>query len=86
MAVAELTGYRRFEIKDYTKEAPKPGEVQVRMAAIGICGSDLHHFVDGHIGDYDAVYPMVLGHEPAGVITALGGGVTGWSVGRPRRL
>ena len=81
MAIAELAGYRRFEVKDYVREAPRPGEVQVRMAAIGICGSDLHHFVDGHIGDYDSVYPMVLGHEPAGVVTALGEGVTGWAVG-----
>ncbi len=81
MAIAELAGYRRFEVKDYVKEAPRAGEVQVRMAAIGICGSDLHHFVDGHIGDADSVYPMVLGHEPAGVVTALGDGVTGWAVG-----
>jgi hypothetical protein len=51
MAVAELTGFRRFEVKDYVRETPKPGEVQVRMAAVGICGSDLHHFIDGHIGD-----------------------------------
>jgi L-iditol 2-dehydrogenase len=81
MAIAELTGFRRFEVKDYVRESPKPGEVQVRMAAVGICGSDLHHFIDGHIGDQDSVYPMVLGHEPAGVITALGQGVTGWAVG-----
>lgn len=81
MAIAELAGYRRFEVKPYLRPEPGPGEVQVRMAAIGICGSDLHHFIDGHIGDYDSVYPMVLGHEPAGVVTAVGEGVTGWSAG-----
>lgn len=81
MAVATLAAHRQFDIREDTPLAPAPGEVQVRVGAVGICGSDLHYFLDGHIGDVEAVYPMVLGHEPAGVITAIGEGVSGWSVG-----
>jgi L-iditol 2-dehydrogenase len=81
MAIAELASYRRFELKEYHCPPPAPGEVQVRVEAVGICGSDLHHFVDGHIGDVETVYPTVLGHEPTGTVTALGEGVTGWAPG-----
>jgi L-iditol 2-dehydrogenase len=81
MAVAELTAYRTFHVREQDPVPPAPGEVQVRVEAVGICGSDLHFFLDGHIGDTPAQYPQVLGHEPAGVITATGTGVSGWSVG-----
>jgi L-iditol 2-dehydrogenase len=60
---------------------PGPGEVQVRVAAVGICGSDLHSYSEGAVGDTPCVYPMVLGHEPSGVVTKAGAGVTGWSPG-----
>jgi L-iditol 2-dehydrogenase len=55
--------------------------VQVAVKAVGICGSDLHYFSEGGIGDARSVYPMVLGHEPAGVVTKTGSGVSGWSAG-----
>ena len=51
------------------------------MKAVGICGSDLHYFSDGGIGDARCLYPMVLGHEPAGVVRKTGPGVSGWSAG-----
>src|SRR5262245_43080279 len=54
---------------------PGPGEVKVRVRAVGICGSDLHWFQEGGIADHRAVLPQVLGHEPAGVIEAVGAGV-----------
>ena len=55
-------------------DPPGPGEVLVRMAAAGVCYSDVH-LADGRLGD--GRWPMVLGHEGAGVIEALGEGVTG---------
>jgi S-(hydroxymethyl)glutathione dehydrogenase/alcohol dehydrogenase len=55
-------------------EAPGPGEVLVRVAAAGVCHSDLH-LADGALGE--GRWPIVLGHEGAGVVTALGEGVTG---------
>jgi L-iditol 2-dehydrogenase len=81
MTVAELAAYRSFRLRELPDCPPAPDEVQVRVESVGICGSDLHYFLDGHIGDTPATYPQVLGHEPAGVITALGSGVSGWSVG-----
>jgi len=60
---------------------PAPGEVQVRVEAVGVCGSDLHAYCEGAIGSTPNVYPMVLGHEPAGVIVKRGAGVTGLDVG-----
>jgi len=81
MTVAELAAYRSFRLREEPERPPCAGEVQVRVEAVGICGSDLHYFLDGHIGDTPAQYPQVLGHEPAGVVTALGEGVSGWSIG-----
>ena len=55
-------------------DPPGPGEVLVRIAAAGVCHSDVH-LADGALGD--GRWPMVMGHEGAGVIEALGEGVTG---------
>ena len=78
---AELTGVRQFRIVEQVAADPPPGEVQVRVAAVGVCGSDLHSYAEGAVGDTPCVYPMVLGHEPAGVVVKTGAGVTGWSPG-----
>lgn len=54
---------------------PGPGEVLVKLHAVGICGSDMHWYLDGGIGTTPANYPQVLGHEPAGEIIEVGKGV-----------
>jgi L-iditol 2-dehydrogenase len=61
---------------------PAPGEVLVRLRAVGICGSDMHWYKEGGIGSTPAVYPQVLGHEPAGEIVAVGKGVEGVRIGQ----
>lgn len=61
---------------------PGPGEVLVRIRAVGICGSDLHWYREGGICGSTARYPQVLGHEPAGEIVALGAGVHGLQPGQ----
>lgn len=87
MLVAELANLHEFRLEDREPISdPGPGEIQVRVKAIGICGSDLHYFSEGGIGDARCVYPMVLGHEPAGVVEKTGAGVTGWSKGDPAVL
>jgi L-iditol 2-dehydrogenase len=69
MRVAELTGRRRIDLVERSLDAAVPaGKVRVKVAAVGVCGSDLHYFSEGSIGDTACVYPMVLGHEPTGVI------------------
>ncbi len=80
-AVAELTGIRQFSVLERRVEDPGPGEVQVRVAAVGVCGSDLHSYSEGSVGDQTCKYPMVLGHEPSGVVVRVGAGVTGWAPG-----
>jgi L-iditol 2-dehydrogenase len=79
--VAELTAPHQFRLADGYIGDPAPGEVQVRVGAVGICGSDLHAYREGGIGDTPCQFPMVLGHEPAGTVVKTGAGVTGWSPG-----
>jgi L-iditol 2-dehydrogenase len=81
MLVAELIGQREFRLSEQNIEPPGAGEVQVRVGAVGICGSDVHSYAEGAIGDTPCVYPMVLGHEPAGTVVHVGEGVSGWSPG-----
>jgi len=46
------------------------------MDKVGICGSDVHYWVNGRIGDFVVKAPMVLGHEAAGIVHQVGEGVT----------
>ncbi len=71
-----------LRIEDQPVETPGPGEVQVKMAAGGICGSDLHYYNHGGFGTVRLKQPMVLGHEVSGYISALGAGVTGLQEGQ----
>src|SRR5580765_6366987 len=79
--IAELTAVRQFRLTEGTVDDPGPGEVQVRVQAVGICGSDVHAYAEGGVGDSPCEYPMVLGHEPAGTVVKLGPGTSGWQVG-----
>ena len=81
MLIAELIAQREFRLAQGDIEDPGPGEVQVRVDATGVCGSDLHSYSEGSVGDTPCQYPMVLGHEPAGTVVKTGAGVTGWSPG-----
>jgi L-iditol 2-dehydrogenase len=67
-----LTKYRSLEIADLPIPTPAHGEVLVKVAACGICGSDVHGY-DGSSGR--RIPPIVMGHEAAGVVAALGQGV-----------
>ena len=60
---------------------PGAGQVAIRMRRGGICGSDLHYYDHGGFGTVRLREPMILGHEVAGEVSALGEGVTGFSVG-----
>jgi L-iditol 2-dehydrogenase len=79
--VAELVAQRQFRLTEQSIEDPGPGEVQVRVNAVGLCGSDLHSYSEGAVGDSPCEYPMVLGHEPSGTVIKTGSGVTGWHAG-----
>ncbi|HEY1213894.1 MAG TPA: alcohol dehydrogenase catalytic domain-containing protein [Bryobacteraceae bacterium] len=81
MQAAELIALRTFRLTDMPIADPGPGEVQVRIEAVGVCGSDLHAYSEGAVGSTPNVYPMVLGHEPAGKIVKTGAGVSGLVAG-----
>lgn len=81
MLVAELIQPFQFRFDEQPIADPAPGEIQVHIDSVGICGSDLHSYSEGAIGDSPCEYPMVLGHEPSGTVVKVGAGVTGWSVG-----
>jgi len=81
MKAIRLYAPRDMRLEDIPSPEPGPGEVLIRVRAVGICGSDVHYYVDGHIGDTRPSFPFVLGHEFAGEIAALGPGVEGLPVG-----
>ncbi|MCX6623171.1 MAG: alcohol dehydrogenase catalytic domain-containing protein [Acidobacteria bacterium] len=81
MRVAELVQPRQFRLSEWAPPEPGPGQILARVHAVGICGSDLHNFSEGSVGDMPSSFPMVLGHEPAGTIVATGEGVSGWQPG-----
>jgi D-xylulose reductase len=53
-----------------------PDDVRIRIHTVGVCGSDVHYYTHGRIGDFIVNAPMVLGHEAAGTITETGANVT----------
>lgn len=57
-------------------------EVQVAIQSVGICGSDVHYWTNGSIGDFILRSPMVLGHESSGIVSKLGPGVKHLAIGQ----
>jgi propanol-preferring alcohol dehydrogenase len=82
MQAVRLYGKQDVRIVDLDKPAPKAGEILVKIAAAGVCHSDLHVIHNGlpFAGVND---PFTLGHENAGWVEELGEGVTGFSKGDP---
>ncbi len=68
MRVARLMAPGVVEIMDEARPEPKAGESLVRVGAVGLCGSDLHWFGEGAIGDAVLSRPLVLGHEFGGTV------------------
>ncbi len=68
MRVARLHGAGDLRLSDEPKPQPRAGECLIRVEAIGICGSDLHWYEEGGIGDSRVGAPLVIGHEFAGVV------------------
>ena len=65
-----------LKVEDKPEPRPEEGEVLIRFGAGGICGSDLHYYHEGRAGDFALRQPMVLGHEVAGEVVAVGPNVT----------
>jgi len=73
-----LSGYSKLAVADLPEPIAGPGEVLVEVAACGICGSDVHGY-DG--GSGRRIPPLVMGHEAAGMVAAIGEGVKKFAVG-----
>ena len=71
-----------LRIEDAREEIPGPGQVRLRLATGGICGSDLHYYNHGGFGTVRLKEPMILGHEVSAHIESLGPGVTGLTPGQ----
>jgi L-iditol 2-dehydrogenase len=76
--------YAPHDIRMEERAQPQPGpkEVLVEIKAVGVCGSDVHYYEHGRIGSFIVNQPLILGHESAGVIVAVGEGVSLGRVGQ----
>jgi len=81
MKAAVMNG--RQDVSIETRDIPgiRDSEVLIRIQSVGICGSDLHYYAEGKIGEAEVCTPFVLGHEAAGIIEATGKDVGGLAVG-----
>jgi len=79
MNALHFTGNQSFSIEPDVATPPQPGEVQLRVAYCGVCGTDVHIY-HGAMPQRLSL-PQVIGHEVSAEISALGAGVTGWQIG-----
>src|SRR5512136_2861816 len=87
MRVSRLHGIRDLRLEELPSPAPGPGEVLLRVAAVGVCGSDVHYYLEGRIGDAVVLKPLILGHEFSAQVAELGpqahlGRVDGLEIGQ----
>ena len=71
MMASVLVSPGRLEVRDVALPVMEPGDVLVELTAVGLCGSDVHFFEHGRVGDLVVESPLILGHEAAGVIAAV---------------
>jgi L-iditol 2-dehydrogenase len=81
MRASVLTGAGQLTVEERPVPEVPPGEVLVEVASVGVCGSDVHYYREGRIGDFVVESPLVLGHELSGRIAAVGEGVPADRVG-----
>src|SRR5215831_16668090 len=75
VSAARLYGPRRLRVDRIPPPGPPgPGQVLLKVHATGICGSDLHSYQDGRIGDTKVEAPLLLGHEFSATVEAVGPG------------
>ena len=72
MKVAIMTGLGKMEYTTRDIPTPKDNEALVKVEYVGVCGSDLHYYESGAIGDFVVKPPFVLGHEAGGTVVAVG--------------
>lgn len=81
MKVAVMNGIGKMGYVEREIPQPADNEVLVKLEYVGICGSDMHYYETGRIGDYVVKPPFVLGHEPGGVVVEVGKNVKHLKIG-----
>ena len=81
MKTAVMLGIGKMGFEEREIPTPRENEVLVKLEYVGICGSDLHYYETGAIGDYVVKPPFVLGHEPGGTVVEVGKNVKNLKVG-----
>lgn len=82
MRVSVLRGVKDVAVETRPVPSPGTGEVLIRIGSVGVCGSDIHYYRHGRIGDYVVREPMILGHEAGGHIAGVGDGVDPARIGQ----
>ncbi|MFD6896943.1 NAD(P)-dependent alcohol dehydrogenase [Rhodococcus sp. NPDC060086] len=82
MRAAVLVEPGRIVVEERPVPEPGPGDVLVRVASVGVCGSDAHYYREGRIGEFVVEAPLVLGHEASGTVVAVGDGVSAERLGQ----
>ena len=71
-----------LDVRDYPiHETVGADDVRILIKSCGICGSDVHYYLKGNIGNFVVKEPMILGHEASGIVTEVGSNVTHLRVG-----
>jgi L-iditol 2-dehydrogenase len=82
MRAAVLVQKGEIVMEERPVPSPAPDEVLVKVASVGVCGSDVHYYREGRIGDFVVDAPLVLGHEASGRIVAVGAAVSPDRIGQ----
>ena len=83
MLECKVHGAEDLRIIDSPMPSPAAGEVLVKLGAAGICGSDLHYYLHGRVGNFVIREPLTPGHEASGIVAAVGAGASRRGSGRP---
>lgn len=82
MRVSVLRAAGDLAVEERPDPLPGPHEVLIRVASVGVCGSDIHYFEHGRIGRFTVDAPLVLGHEASGQVVGLGPAVSRLTLGQ----
>lgn len=82
MRASVLTGAKELSFSDLPVPAAEAGQVLIKVAKVGVCGSDVHYYRHGRVGPYVVEAPLILGHEVSGTIVEVGDGVSADRIGQ----
>lgn len=82
MKASFLVAPETIELREIPVPVAGPGQVLLRVTSVGVCGSDVHYFRHGGIGSHIVREPLILGHEPAGMVEDVGEGVSPSLIGK----